>query len=175
MNLYLKQKMFSLHDRFTVFDENENPVYSVEGKVISVHRKHSILNNNGEEVANISKKIISLMPKFYIERPIGKTYEMKGKFAFAHEKYQIEELNWELTGKFMQHDYKICAGDEEIASIHEKWLSWGDTYEIIVKDGIDEVLILAIMLCIDAIHEEEDEATGSGVAASLIADQLQKG
>ena len=174
MNLYLKQKVMSLHDRFTVYDENEAPLYTVEGKVVSVHRKHSIFNNNGEEVANISKKVLSWMPKFFIECPVGTSYEMKGKMAFAHEKCEIEQLGWVLTGKFLQHDYTICKGDEEIASIHEKWLTWGDTYEIPVNEGIDPVMVLAVMLCIDAIHEEDNEITAEGSAATLIHDLSKK-
>ena len=169
MNLYLKQKMFSLHNKFTVFDENEAPLYSVEGKVISAHNKHSIFNNAGEEVANISRKIISFTPQFSIERPPGQVYEMKGKIAFAHEVYAFPELGWELRGKFLQHDYSITKDGQEIASVHQKWLSWGDTYEIAVNDGIDEVLVLAVMICIDIIHQEEDSVSGAAAAGAIVS------
>ena len=166
MNLYLKQKVFSIHDKFTVYDNNETPVYTVEGKIISIHNKHSIYNTAGEEVANITRKVISLTNKFFIERPPGHVYEMKGKLAFAHEVYAFPELGWELKGRFMQHDYVITKDGQEIASIHQKWLSWGDTYEITVSDGVDEVLVLAVMLCIDIVHSIEDETAVGGAAAA---------
>ena len=170
MNLYLKQKVFSIRDKFSAYDENEQPVYTVTGKIISLHRIHSISNNAGEEVANISKKVISFMPKFIIERPVGQEHEMKGKIAFAHEVYEFPDLGWELKGKFLEHDYVITKGEEEIASIHQKWLSWGDTYEITVADGIDEVMVLATMICIDIVHQEEnDTAIAGGTAASGMA------
>ena len=156
MNLYLKQKMFSLRDKFTVYDENQTPMYTVEGKLISAHNKHSICNMAGEEVANISRKIISFTPMFYIERPLGTVHEMKGKIAFAHEVYQFADLGWELRGKFTAHDYVISKDGQQIATVHHKWLSWGDTYEIAVADGIDEVLVLAVMICIDVVHAEND-------------------
>lgn len=167
MNLYLKQKVMSLRDRFTVYDANETPLYTVEGKFVSVHRKHSIFNTAGEEVANISMKVLSLMPKFFIECPVGTSYEMKGKFVFAHEKYVIDKLGWELKGKFLEHDYTITKDDTEIASIHQKWISWGDTYEITVNDDTDAVMVLATILCIDAVHEEDDAITAGGSAAML--------
>ena len=169
MNLYLKQKMFSLHDKFTVFDENEVPLYTVEGKVISAHNKHSIFNNAGEEVANISRKIISLTNRFFIERPLGQVYEMNGKIAFAHEVYVFPELGWELRGKFLQHDYTFTKDGQEIASVHEKWLSWGDTYEIAVKEGIDEVLVLAVMICIDIVHQEEGSVSGAAAVGAAVS------
>lgn len=168
MKLYLKQKVFSLRDKFTVYDENESPMYTVEGKIISAHNKHSIFNNDGEEVANISRKIISLTPQFFIERPVGQVHEMKGKIALAHEVYTFPDLGWELKGKFLQHDYSITKDGQEIASVHQKWLSWGDTYEIAVNDGFDEVLVLAVVICIDIRHQEEDIAS-SGAAAGTAA------
>ena len=171
MNLYLKQKLFSLHDKFSVFDANQTPVYSVEGKLVSLHSQHSIYNNAGEVVANIHKKIISLMPKFFIERPIGQTHEMKGKLALAHEVFVIEDLGWEVKGKFLQHDYTISKDDAVLASVHQKWLSWGDVYEITVNEGVDEVMVLAVVLCCDILHQEELSMSTSGAAAgAAVAD-----
>ena len=166
MNLYLKQKMFSIHDKFSAYDENENPLYNVVGKIMTLHHQHTIYDTNEKEVALISKKIVSLMPKFFIERPPGTEYEMKGKLAFAHEVYVIEALGWKLTGKFLEHDYTIEKDDQVIATIHQKWLSWGDTYEIVVNDDADAVLVLAVMLCIDIIHMEEAEINAAGAAGT---------
>ena len=123
MNLYLKQKLFSLRDKFSVYDANETPMYTVEGKFFSMHAQHSICNTAGEEVANIQKKIISFMPKFFIERPIGQTHEMKGKLAFAHEVCVIEDLGWEIKGSFLEHDYTITKDNDVLAVVHQKWLS----------------------------------------------------
>ena len=151
----------SLRNKFTVYDEYETPLYTVEGKVISARRKHSIYNIAGEEVANISMKILSLMPTFFIECPIGTPYEMRGKFAFARKKYEIKKLGWELNGNFLQHDYTITKAGIEIASIHQKWISWGDTYEITVVNDADTVMVLAAILCIDIADENAAVTTGS--------------
>ena len=169
MNLYLKQKVFSLHDKFTVYDENETPIYTVVGKIMTLHNQHSIYNTNEEEVARIHKKILALMPKFFIESPIGQEYEMKGKFAIGHEVYAIDELGWKLRGKFLEHDYTIEKDDQVVATIHQKWLSWGDTYEIAVTEDADAVMVLAVMLCIDIMHMQEMEATSAGAASSAAA------
>ena len=168
MNIYLKQKLFSIRDKFSVYDENENPLYNVVGKIMTVHNEHSIIDNNGQEVAKVHKKILSLMPKFYIERPLGREYELKGKLAIGHEVYVIDELDWKLKGKFLEHDYTITKDDEEIASVHQKWLSWGDTYEISVADGVDEVLVLGVMLCIDIMHCMEDETTATATEGLVL-------
>ena len=33
-----------------------------------------------------------------------------------------------------------------IASIHKKWLSWGDAFELDIDDNADEVMALAVIL-----------------------------
>lgn len=166
MNLYLKQKVFSIKGKFNVYNENQEPLYTVEGKVISLHHKHYIYNPDGVQVAYISQKPIAMLPKFFIELADGKTYEMKGKLAFAHEVCVIEELGWEIKGNFLQHDYTITHDDEVLATVHQKWLAWGDTYEIAVSEGADEVLVLAIMICFDMLHEEEAMMQSSAAVAT---------
>lgn len=163
MQLYMKQKVFSLRGKFNVYDAAETPLYTVEGKIVSAHSKHYVYNASGEQVAYIYKKILSLMPKFFIETN-GKTYEMKGKLALAHEVSVIEELGWEIKGNFLEHDYTITQNGEQIATVHQKWLSWGDTYELDVADGVDEVLVLSVVLCFDIMHAEQaavDNASSS--------------
>lgn len=159
MNLYLKQKVFSIKGKFNVYDIDENPLYKVEGKVVSIHKKHFIYDVHGEQVAEISQKVISMMPKFYINLADGSSYEIKGKIALAHDLWKIKELGWTVRGKITQHDYKIT--DEEdnlIAEVHQKWIAWGDTYEISIADDANTVLVLAIMLCLDVAHAEAESA-----------------
>lgn len=165
MDLYMKQKVFSLKGKFDVYDAQENPLYTVEGKIVSAHNKHYIYNTSGEQVAYIYKKILSFMPKFFIEIN-DKTYEMKGKLAFAHEVCVIEELGWEIKGNFFQHDYVITQNGQEIATVHQKWLSWGDTYEISINESVDEVMVLAVVLCFDIIHAEEAAASTASSTSS---------
>ena len=157
MNLYLKRKVFSIKEKFNVYDENENVLFTGSGKIVSIHDYHYIYNTAGQEVANIHKKVLALMPKFFIEYPAGQTHEMKGKLALAHDVFEIKDLDWKITGKFLQHDYKITECDREIVSMHQKWLAWGDTYEIVIADGVDVIMALATILCIDVFHEEEAE------------------
>ena len=46
--------------------------------------------------------------------------------------------------------------------IKQKVFSWGDTYEIDIADGIDEVMALCVVLIIDAVIQQSN----SGAAAA---------
>ena len=54
MKLYIKQKVFTIKDKFTVKDEAENDKYFVEGKLLSLGKKFYIYNMEKEEVAYIA-------------------------------------------------------------------------------------------------------------------------
>ena len=37
MDLYIRQKVFTLADKYDITDENENPVFRVEGELSLIH------------------------------------------------------------------------------------------------------------------------------------------
>ena len=44
MKLYIKQKVFSIKDKFTIKDEEGNDKYFVEGKILSLGKKFHVYN-----------------------------------------------------------------------------------------------------------------------------------
>ena len=53
MKLYIKQKVFSIKDKFTIKDEEGNDKYFVEGKILSLGKKFHVYNMEKEEVLEI--------------------------------------------------------------------------------------------------------------------------
>ena len=49
MKLYIKQKVFSITDKFTVKDETEQDKYFVEGEFFTLGKKLHIKDMNGTE------------------------------------------------------------------------------------------------------------------------------
>ena len=62
MKFYIKQKVFSLRDSFSIMDESQNELYSVKGKFISIQNKLELLNMNGSQVLNSKKKLFKIFP-----------------------------------------------------------------------------------------------------------------
>ena len=65
MKLYIKQKVFSWVDRFTVFDETGADKYYVEGEFFSWGKKLHVTDRTGRETAFIQQKVFSMMPRFF--------------------------------------------------------------------------------------------------------------
>ena len=155
MYLYMKQKVFSWKDKFSIQDAFGQDKYYVEGKMISIGKKLRLYDAAGNELAFINQKVVALMPKFSVEIGGQEAAVIKKKFSFFKPKYYIEGPGWEVEGDFFGHDYTITENGNPIVSIHKKWMAWGDTFELEIADESREVLALATVLAIDAVLDSQ--------------------
>lgn len=153
MKLYIKQKVFTIKDKFTVKDEAGNDKYFVEGKLLSLGKKFYIYNMEKEEVAYIEQKLMNLMPKFFVYVKGEKIAEIHKKFSFLKPKYEIVGKNWVTNGDLWAHEYNITDIDSgnQIAIMHKEWMTWGDSYMLDIEDEKHEISIMALILAIDAV------------------------
>ena len=155
MNLYMKQKVFSWNDKFSIQNSYGEDKYYVEGKLISIGKKLRIYDTAGNELAFVNQKVVSLMPKFSVEINGEEVAVIKKKFTLLKPKYIIEGPGWEVEGDFFGHDYTINENGRPVISIHKKWMAWGDTFELSIEDESREVLCVAVVLAIDAVMDNQ--------------------
>lgn len=158
MQLYMKQKVFSWKDKFSVMNSYGEDKYYVEGKIISVGKKLRIYDSAGNELAFVNQKVLSFMPKFFVEIDGQEIAQIKKKFTLFKPKYIIESPGWEVNGDFFAHDYDITENGNIVVSIHKKWMSFGDAYELDIPDEKNEVLALACVLAIDAVLDMQQNS-----------------
>ena len=153
MKLYMKEKLFSFHDRFTIKDENGWDKYFVEGEFLSLGKKLHLLNINGEEVAFIQQRLLTLMPRFSVSVAGREIAEIRKEFTFFFQRYIIDGLGWEVDGSVWEHRYEIRKNGRLIVRIDKEWFTWGDSYVLEIADPADEILALAVVLTIDCVAE----------------------
>ena len=163
MKLYIKEKVFSWGDRFTVKDEEGADKYFVEGEVFSWGKKLHVYNTDGTEAAFIKQEVFSFLPRYYVFCGEEQVAEIKKTFSFFFPHYVIEGLNWDINGKFTAHEYEITRDGELIVSISKEWMTWSDSYELDIKNPADEIVALAVVLTIDCVTE----SSGGGVSVSI--------
>lgn len=157
MKLYIKQKVFSFRDRFTVKDEYGEDKYCVEGEILSLGKKLRIYDMGGNELAFVRERLLAFMPKFTIEINGREIAEIVKKFTFLRPKYYVNGLGWDVEGDFFSHNYDITDGNKTIVSIHKQFMAWGDTFEIDVQKDNDEIIALAVVLAIDAVMDAANQ------------------
>ena len=156
MKLYMKEKFFSFHDRFTIKDENGWDKYSVEGELFSLGKRLHILDNHGQEAALIRQQLLTFLPRYALSvrgREIG---EIRKEFTFFYQRYVIDSLGWEVEGSFWEHEFEIRRGGRVIARIYKEWFTWGDSYCVDIADPADELPALAVVLAIDCVAEAQN-------------------
>ncbi|WP_312942844.1 LURP-one-related family protein [Oscillibacter sp.] len=166
MKLYVKQKVFSWVDRFTVWDEFGNDRYYVAGELFSWGKKLHVSNLSGQEVAFIQQKVFSLLPKFFVFVNGEEIAEIVKEFSFFFPKYRIDGLDWDIDGSFMAHDYTMSQSGRPIVTIHKEWMTWGDCYELDIDKDADEIVALAAVLAIDCVMAASSAGAGAGASSN---------
>lgn len=161
MKLYIKQKVFSWGDKFTVKDAAGADRYYVEGEVFTFGKKLHLYDMHGREVAFIKQEVWSWMPRFYVFCENRQVAEIKKEFTFLFPKYSIEGLGWEINGSFMAHDYEITRAGQPIVTISKEWMTWGDSYELDISNSQDELVALAVVLAIDCVLDAASSSSSN--------------
>ena len=156
MKLVLKEKVFTLKERFNVTDEQEQPLYSVEGKFFSWGHQFDVEDASGAHVAHIQQKVLALLPRYFITCDGMEEMELKGHINIIHPHYTLEtpDGDWEVRGDFLHHEYTIMKGEESIATVARKWFSFGDSYTLDVAEDRNVVPALCVMVALDCIFED---------------------
>jgi uncharacterized protein YxjI len=153
MKLYIKQKLFSWGDKFTVKDAGGTDRYFVEGEVFSFGKKLHIYDTAHTERAYIKQELLTWMPKYSVYINGDQIAQVKREFTFFRPKYTISGPNWEAEGDFFAHEYQVTHNGRIVATISKEWMTWGDSYELDIADGVNEITALAVVLAIDAVIE----------------------
>lgn len=61
----------------------------------------------------------------------------------------------------MAHEYQITQHGRPIVTIAKEWMTWGDSYELDIRDPKDEIVALAVVLTIDCVMESNSGASVS--------------
>lgn len=153
--LYMKQKVFSIGEKFLVTDEYQRPLYAIEGSFLKIPKEFRITTTDGQSVARIQKKVFSFLPTFYVELADRQTIEIKKELTFIKPKYTISMKDLHVTGNWWDMNFQVTKGQKTIATIEKKWVSWGDTYAIKMMDEAFEQTIVSLVVAIDCVKAAE--------------------
>ncbi|KHL92973.1 hypothetical protein QW71_26345 [Paenibacillus sp. IHB B 3415] len=157
--LFIKQKVFSLREKFTVKNQQEQDVYYVEGSFMRIPKTFSIMNTADEEVALITKKVFSFLPKFFVEVDGREVLTIKKEFSFLKARYTIDSADIEVHGNWWDMDFQVIQRGAVIGEVNKKWFTWGDSYSVQVFKEEMESIIIAIVVAIDCVKADDAAAS----------------
>lgn len=158
MKLYMKQKLFSLKQDFNIYDHNQTPLFRVSGKLFSVGRQLRIYDAlTDEELAYVKELPFRFLTQLKVYRGNVYVATIQQKMSFFKTKMVIQDIGWTIEGDFLGWHYVIKdEQNQTIAEVKTKVLSWSDTFELTIDDTqVDPVIVLAVILSIDTIHDKQ--------------------
>ena len=169
-SLFTSTKVFSLHHRIEITDEQGFVRYNVETKFPSLHDKTYITDAQGDDVAYIHRKLFTLHERHFIDMADGLSFEMATEWwHIIKDIMNIEGLAWQLRGNILRLNFQLYDQNGEIAAlISQKAISLHDKYCIDIYQPDYEKVVVAILITLQHMMSDRqvNDALSSGSSST---------
>lgn len=151
----MREQLISFGDDFYIRNSMGQPVFHVDGKMLRIRKTLYFKDMRGDPLLEIQEKFLHVRDTMKIERN-GQTVASVHSALISpiRDRYTIKlpgRPDMEAQGNFVDHAYEIRQGGQRIAEVSKSWFRVADTYGVEVAPAQDDILILAITVCIDAM------------------------
>lgn len=158
----MRQHLLSIGEDFTIEDESGRAAFKVDGKVMRIRETFEITDMEGREVVTIREKKIAIRDSMKLLRG-GETVATVKKALISplRDKFIVDVEGGEemvARGDLLDHEYEIEQGGSTVARVSKKWFTVRDTYGIDIAPGHDDGLVLGIVVAIDEMSHDPNEA-----------------
>ena len=155
---YIKQKIFTITDRYFIYDQHQQPIYEVKGKFFTIGDELTLTDLKGEELFRIKQRVMSLFGAYDVYEQNKVCATIKRKATLFRPKLDIEsdEGKFEIQGDFWDYNFSILKDGHTIGTIEKEWLTFRDCYKLTVKNNELETLFISMVIAIDnCLHNEK--------------------
>jgi len=150
----MRQKMVAIGDDFWIENEHGQKAFKVDGKALRMRQTLIFEDAHGSELCKIQERMLRVKDSMEIEGPHGEKIAMvkKALITPVRERWVVRIKNGsdlEVKGNILDHEYTIGEGRDKVAEVSKKWFRLRDSYGVSIDPGQEDVLILAIAVCID--------------------------
>lgn len=157
----IKQKLFSFKQDFTIKNKYDEDSFIVEGKFLSIGHKLKIFDANRNELLHIEQKVLTFLPEYFIyDNSNIEVARVKKKLSFFKPQFIIDSKfgTYTLTGNVFEHNFQVLKSGQTVAEISKTWFSLSDTYGVDVADEEKAEFILALVIVLDMVLDDEQSA-----------------
>ena len=149
----MREKLASFGDDFWI-EKGGQKVYKVDGKAARVRDTLDFKDRQGHVLCRIQEKKVRVKDNMEVEGPGGEKLAVikKAIVSPVRDRFTVKVKNGpdlEVQGNILDHEYTIGEGRDKIAEISKKWFRVRDSYGVDITAGQDEIVILAVTVCID--------------------------
>jgi uncharacterized protein YxjI len=154
----MREKLVSIGDDFWIENAHGQKVFKVNGKALRVRQTLVFEDAHGKELCKIQERMMRVKDSMEIEGPNGQQMAMVKKALITpiRERWVVKIKNGpdlEVKGNILDHEFTIGEGRDKVAEVSKKWFRLRDTYGVEIDAGQDDILILAVAVCIDQMSQ----------------------
>lgn len=157
MRYYVKQRVFSIGDTYSIYDEAQSELYRVYGRIFTIGAKLELQDPSGNTLIYIEQELFRMLPRYNIYRGGQWVAGVRKRFQLFGSYFEVDTVSGSYTieGEIFAHDFTILRDGRVAAVVTKRYLSWGDTYEIDIAPGEDTTLLLGLVIVLDnCMHNE---------------------
>jgi uncharacterized protein YxjI len=126
----------------------------VDGKALRIRETLQFEDRQGHMLCQIQEKKLRVKDSMKVESPNGEQLAMvkKALISPVRDRFTVkisDGPDLEVKGNILDHEYKIGEGRDKVAEVSKKWFRIRDTYGVEIEPGQNDIIILAVTVCID--------------------------
>jgi len=150
----MREKMVSIGDDFWIENEHGQKAFKVDGKAVRVRDTLNFEDPHGHVLCKIQERKVRVKDTMEVEGTDGKQVAMVKKAIISpvRDRFTVkikDGPDLDVQGNILDHEYKIGEGRDKVAEVSRKWFRVRDTYGVEIEPGQDDIVILAVTVCID--------------------------
>lgn len=167
-SLFTTSKVFTIHKKTDITDEQENVVYRSWTKFPSLHDKTDITDVAGNQVAHIERKFFTLHERHFITMADGTSFQLSNElWHIIKDISNIEGLGWVLRGNIAALNFQLWDEHEQIiAVISQKIISLHDKYSVDIYQADKEKTVIAILVTLQHMIKDREAAASASYSYS---------
>ena len=136
--------------------EGSTVKYTAKKKLISAGADFDIFDSLGNKIGLVDQKVLNIVKTFDITLRGQNCGTVKKKFPALTKDMNYDARGWKLDGDALGMNFKFTDSAKAVhATVKKKVVALGDTYEIVVSDPADDLLVVALTIIIDeAFHSK---------------------
>jgi len=153
----MREKLMSFGDDSWIENEDGDKVVKSNGKALRMRTTFVLEDASGKNLAEIKERVMTVRDKMSIKLPDGRSATVHKKLIGIRDRYKVDVDggdDLDAHGNIADHEYEIERDGDTVATISKKWFKIRDTYGIEILDGEDDILLLAVTICIDALSDD---------------------
>jgi uncharacterized protein YxjI len=150
----MRERMVSIGDDYWIENSAGQKVFKVDGKAVRVRDTLNFEDAHRNVLCKIQERMLRVKDTMEVEDANGNSVATikKALISPIRDRFTVKIKNGpdlEVKGNILDHEYTIGEGRNKVAEVSKKWFRIRDSYGVQVDPDQEDVVILAVTVCID--------------------------